>query len=246
MLYATPLTFLSLRRSAVALRSAVGSSLGARVKTAQKARTAAVRTRSSTSSRRSWSMAEGARREGGGDADFILRPDKTQTVTGTEDHRLACSTIGWVILLGGIAISWKSCKQSSPSDSVCEAEYRSALDAAKEVVWLRFLLEELGDPQPAVPLYIDNDACQKLVEGESIRGETRHLVLQYLILRSVVKEGEVEPRHVSGRERAADSLTNVVPPRPFLNCKRLCGMVRMQSASQTNERSEQQETSVWL
>ena len=67
MLYATPLTFLSLRRSAVALRSAVGSSLGARVKTAQKARTAAVRTRSSTSSRRSWSMAEGARREGGGD-----------------------------------------------------------------------------------------------------------------------------------------------------------------------------------
>ena len=180
------------------------------------------------------------------DADFVLRPDKSQPITETEDHKLACSTTGWVILLGGTAVSWKSCKQSSPSDSVCEAEYRSALDAAKEVVWLRFLLEELGEPQPAVPLYIDNDACQKLIEGESTRGETRHLVRQYLILRSMVKEGEIEPRHVSGKEQAADFLTKVVPPRPFLNCKRLCGMVRMQSASQAEKKEDQDETSVWL
>ena len=180
------------------------------------------------------------------DADFILKPDKTLTVAETEEGRLACSTTGWVILLAGTAVSWKSGKQSTPSDSVCEAEYRSALDAAKEIVWLRFLMEELGESQPAVPLYLDNDACQKLIEGESTRGETRHLVRQYLILRSMVKDGDIAPAHVSGKEQAADFLTKVVTPKLFINCKRLCGMTTVEPEGQTGVLADLEESSVWL
>ena len=167
------------------------------------------------------------------DADFLLKPGKGLSVEETEEGKLAGSTSGWVILLAGTAVSWKRTKQTTPSDSVCEAEYRSTLDAAKEIVWLTCLLEQLGKPYSAVPLYIDNDACQRLIEGLSKRGETRHLVWQYFILRQMVKDGDIEPRHVDSKEQAADFLTKVVPPKQFVHCKRLCGMTKMASMKES-------------
>ena len=183
------------------------------------------------------------------DADFVLKPDKSLTVAETEAHHHGCSTTGWVILLGGTAVAWKSSKQGTPSDSVCEAEYRSALDAAKEIVWLRYLMEELREPQSAVPLYLDNEACQKLIDGESTRGETKHLVRQYLILRAMVADGEIAPRHVPANQQSADFLTKVVPPLQFWRCRKGCGMVPVGDDVPSRpdlEEKMSEESSSWL
>ena len=183
------------------------------------------------------------------DADFVLKPDKRFGVAETNEKRRGCSTTGWVILLAGAAVAWKSGKQTSPSDSVCEAEYRAALDASKEIVWLRCLMEELLEPQPAVPLYIDNDACQKLIEGESTRGETKHLVRQFLILMAMVKDGEINPEHIGSTQQVADFLTKVTTPKQFETCRRGCGLVELTdetiSPNHTND-ERVQESAVWL
>ncbi len=47
------------------------------------------------------------------------------------------STSRFVFIYNGSAVSWKSSKQSTTVDSTTEAEYIAALDAAKEVVWMR-------------------------------------------------------------------------------------------------------------
>ena len=54
------------------------------------------------------------------------------------------STSGYVFILGGGAISWRSVKQSSIADSTMEAEYILASEAAKEAVWLKNFLLDLG------------------------------------------------------------------------------------------------------
>ena len=54
------------------------------------------------------------------------------------------STSGYVFTLGGGAISWKSVKQSCIVDSTMEAEYVTACEAAKEAVWLKKFLSDLG------------------------------------------------------------------------------------------------------
>ena len=54
------------------------------------------------------------------------------------------STSGYVIMLGGGAISWRSIKQECTVDSTSEAEYVAACEAAKEAVWLKRFLLELG------------------------------------------------------------------------------------------------------
>ena len=54
------------------------------------------------------------------------------------------STYGCVFILGGGAISWKSFKQSFVADSTMKAEYVAACEVAKEAVWLKKFLFNLG------------------------------------------------------------------------------------------------------
>jgi len=60
---------------------------------------------------------------------------------GDKDDRK--STGGYVFLLCGGAISWKTRKQDIVATSSTEAEYVALTEAAKEAVWLRRLLMEL-------------------------------------------------------------------------------------------------------
>src|SRR5687767_9420559 len=54
------------------------------------------------------------------------------------------SQSGFVFMLNGGAVSWKSSKQETVADSTTEAEYIAASEAAKEGVWIRNFLIELG------------------------------------------------------------------------------------------------------
>ena len=54
------------------------------------------------------------------------------------------STSGCVFILGGGAITWRSVKQSCIADSTMEAEYVVACEAAKETIWLKKFLSNLG------------------------------------------------------------------------------------------------------
>jgi hypothetical protein len=45
------------------------------------------------------------------------------------------STTGYVVLLNGGPIAWKSCRQSTVALSTMEAEYMALTDAAKEIKW---------------------------------------------------------------------------------------------------------------
>nr|GFD08993.1 putative retrotransposon protein [Tanacetum cinerariifolium] len=54
------------------------------------------------------------------------------------------SQTGYVFILNGGAVVWKSFKQSTTAQHVTEAEYISASQAAKEAVWIRKFIDELG------------------------------------------------------------------------------------------------------
>ena len=54
------------------------------------------------------------------------------------------SVSDYIFTLNGEAICWKSFKQHTVADSVCEAKYIVALDAMKKAVWLKKFIIELG------------------------------------------------------------------------------------------------------
>ena len=75
------------------------------------------------------------------------------------DADLRKSTSEYIFTLGGAAVSWRSIKQSRIADSNMEVEYVVASEAAKEAVWIRKFLMELGVIAKAVDpmiLYCDN------------------------------------------------------------------------------------------
>ena len=59
----------------------------------------------------------------------------------TVDRR---STTGYAFILSGAAVSWASKKQRTVATSSTEAEYVAGSEAAKEAVWFRLILSELG------------------------------------------------------------------------------------------------------
>lgn len=59
------------------------------------------------------------------------------------DKETGVSTSGYAMSLGSGAVSWRSRKQSVPADSTTKVEYVAAVEATKEIVWLREILEDL-------------------------------------------------------------------------------------------------------
>ena len=92
------------------------------------------------------------------------------------------SQSGFVFTLNGGAVSWKSSKQETVADSTTEAEYIAASEAAKEGVWIRNFLIELGVfPNASSPLnlYCDNNGgnCASKGAKEPPEEQTRNAAI---------------------------------------------------------------------
>ena len=64
------------------------------------------------------------------------------------------STTGYCFLLDSSLISWRSKKQTHVAHSSTEIEYRAFVDTTSELLWLRWLLKDLGCPHPLPLLFI--------------------------------------------------------------------------------------------
>ncbi|CAD6263893.1 unnamed protein product [Miscanthus lutarioriparius] len=70
--------------------------------------------------------------------------------------------IRFVFTINGGVVSWKSSKQETVTDSIAEAEYIAASGAAKEGVWMRRFLIELGvfpNASSKLNLHCDNNGA---------------------------------------------------------------------------------------
>ena len=58
------------------------------------------------------------------------------------DHDDSRRVSGYIFTLNGGAIYWKSSKQHTVADSICEVEYIAASNAVKKAVWLKKFITE--------------------------------------------------------------------------------------------------------
>ncbi|KAL0543679.1 hypothetical protein IC582_018781 [Cucumis melo] len=86
------------------------------------------------------------------------------------------STTGYCLYLGDALISWRSKKQSVVSRSSTESEYRALTDATSELLWLRWLLTDMGGPQtsPTI-LHCDNRTAIQIACNDVFHEQTKHI-----------------------------------------------------------------------
>jgi hypothetical protein len=118
------------------------------------------------------------------------------------------STSGYVFMLGGGAISWSSEKQTTVALSNNEAEYIAGTHAARELVWLRQLLNDLGHgtDSPTV-LHMDNLSAIAIAQNPTCSDSTKHIEVKHHYLRKKVEDEVIDPRYKPTGEQLADVLT---------------------------------------
>lgn len=130
------------------------------------------------------------------------------------NERSDCSsTSGYVYKLTRGAISWSSRKQSSIALSSAEAEFIAGAHAAKEAVWLRRLLTELGlldHDHNATVLCMDSQSAMAIAKNPQFRNRTKHIDVRYHLLRSEVEDDEIELKYTPTGDQVADALTKAL------------------------------------
>ncbi|KAL0307463.1 UNVERIFIED_CONTAM: Retrovirus-related Pol polyprotein from transposon RE2 [Sesamum angustifolium] len=88
-----------------------------------------------------------------GGGELILEGFSDASFQSDDDD--AKSQSGFVFKLNGGVVAWKSSKQDTTTDSTTDAEYIVASEAAKEAVWIKNYIQELGMvPSIAEPVVI--------------------------------------------------------------------------------------------
>ncbi|GJW41599.1 retrotransposon protein, putative, ty1-copia subclass [Tanacetum coccineum] len=119
------------------------------------------------------------------------------------------SQTGYVFVLNGGAVDWKSAKQSIFATSSAEAEYIAAFDASKKAVWVRKFVSGL-DVVPIIEkpinMYCDNTGAIAIANESGITKGARHFRTKVHYLREVIEFGDTKLEKVHTDDNLAKAL----------------------------------------
>ena len=122
------------------------------------------------------------------------------------------SHTGYVLMMTGGAVSWKSRRQDCVSLSTSEAEYVAASQCGQEVLYLREILRDFGYAQEGpTNVYEDNLACVAMSENPVRRKFSRHIDIRYYFVRDLVAQKVIKLIPLRTHKMVADQLTKSLP-----------------------------------
>ncbi|GKB52810.1 hypothetical protein Tco_0903563 [Tanacetum coccineum] len=113
----------------------------------------------------------------------------------------------WCMGQIGCAVSWKAMLQHVVALSTTEADYMALMEAMKEAIWLRRLLEELSVKLNTVAVNCDNQGAIHLSRNHVFHERTKHINVYYHFIREVLEAKTVEVLKVGTEHNAVDALT---------------------------------------
>ncbi|KAL6329782.1 hypothetical protein AAG906_037488 [Vitis piasezkii] len=139
---------------------------------------------------------------------------------GTRDYKLTYrkSTSGYVFLLAGGAISWRSAKQTLVATSTTEAKFVSCFEATSQAIWMRSFisgLQVVDSISKPVGIYYDNSVAMFLAKNNKSGSRSKHIDIKYLAIREHVKSNKVAIEHISTRLTITNPLTKGLPPKAY-------------------------------
>ena len=128
------------------------------------------------------------------DASWATKPDRK-------------STTGWIFILAGGPVAWKSIRQRIIALSTCESEYIALADAAKELIWLQQLLKTLEVPQSQTLIHCDNQSAIATANTVAITERSKHIDVRYHFLRELIINKTMTLEFTRTQDMLADILT---------------------------------------
>ena len=128
----------------------------------------------------------------------------------------ACkSTTGFVIMLGGAAVMWRSRLQRHVATSTGGAEYHAAYECGVEATSLAALLGEMGFTQGPIQIFDDSNVCISMTTSDTITAAHKALKTRYHWLRERAADGTIKLLKINTEDQRADHFTKPLGPRLF-------------------------------
>ncbi|GJU90292.1 retrotransposon protein, putative, ty1-copia subclass, partial [Tanacetum coccineum] len=105
------------------------------------------------------------------------------------------SQMGYVFVVNGGAVDWKSKKQTTIAMHATQSEYMAASEAAMEAVWIRKFVGDLGvmpSINKPINMYCDNSAAIIFANEPGVMKGARHFLRRYHYVREQVESGEIK------------------------------------------------------
>lgn len=136
------------------------------------------------------------------------------------------STSGYLFMISGGAVTWRSKKQACVALSTAEAEYIALSSAAQESVWLRRLTTELGSPpQGPTIVFEDNQSAMAMCRNPQFHGRSKHIDIKHHFVREQVASNNIELVYCPTKEMTADMFTKGLAREQFCALRSKAGIV---------------------
>ncbi|KAA0039637.1 putative mitochondrial protein [Cucumis melo var. makuwa] len=107
-------------------------------------------------------------------------------------------------------------KQSVVSRSSTESEYRALADATAELLWLRWLLADMGVPQQGPTLlHCDNRSAIQIAHNDVFHERTKHIENDCHFIRHHLLSHTLLLQSISTTKQPADIFTKALPSTRF-------------------------------
>ena len=109
--------------------------------------------------------------------------------------------------------------------STTEAEFIAATSCACQGVWMRRVLEKLGNSQnKCTTVLCDNSSTIKLSKNPVMHGRSKHIDVRFHFLRDLTKDGIIELKHCGTQDQVADIITKPLKLEAFLKLRKALGV----------------------
>ncbi|KAL5856864.1 hypothetical protein ACOSQ3_004322 [Xanthoceras sorbifolium] len=135
---------------------------------------------------------------------------------GCQDSRR--STSGYIYLLAGGAISWRSAKQTLIASSTMAAEFVTCYKASNHRIWLQNVITGLrilnGIERP-LKFFCDNKSA--ILYSNNIRSssKSKHIDIKFLVMKERVQSGQISIEYIGTNSMIANPFTKGLPPKFF-------------------------------
>lgn len=105
-------------------------------------------------------------------------------------------------------MSWSSKKNPNVFLSSTKAKYKAITRAAKEAIWYRRFLDDVGHKQanPTV-IHCDNQGAIALAENPIFHAHTKHVEVHHHFIREAMERKEVRLEYIHTNDNISDMLT---------------------------------------
>jgi hypothetical protein len=143
------------------------------------------------------------------------------------DRATRRSTTGFVFMMCGGPVAWRTRLQRSVALSTTEAEIMGLSETFKEGVWFRRLATDLAILQENVPSIIheDNQGAIALMRDHRFSDRSKHIDIRYFYNREQLEQGTFIVEYCPTHLMLADIFTKALNRPPYANLIKLLGMV---------------------